>query len=569
MVINFGYDKQNQVTSQTITVGGNTHSEQVTYGKDNLLTKYTMPSISGAESSVSYTYDSMNRRDLRTINTEKPIVVNWNYIVPKRNPEGSYTYRSLDIHREFVDGKETRYTYDNVGNITKIEVGPENGSLTVKEEYTYDDINRLTSAVYHDRGIKEDYVYDNGGNLIWTSTTSLTDSSDKTYISYDYDDTWKDLMTGFDGDTITYDEIGNPLTYRDGMAMTWSHGRRLSTLQQGELSVSYQYGIDGLRSRKTVNGVDHKYQYHGDQLIYEEYGGKKFYFFYDPEGRPTRIRYQLSSGGTFQDVYYVTNWRGDVTALYDTSGTRIASYDYDAWGNLVSIQDADGQDISDQNHIAVLNPLRYRGYYYDAESGFYYVSSRYYDPTTRRFLNADTTDILTASIDSHYDKNLFVYCDNNPIIRVDHGGEFWQVIVIGGLSGIVSVYIGDVTNNILQGKSGWSVLEPTSSWGTYLGGGASGMITGTGPLSIVARPAINIGVKYGFDCGVLKKEFESDVFAEDIIDGCLGEASGKAIGKVIDKARPNNYSSFISFIKSFSCCRNDLPNTKYHTCHIC
>ena len=61
---------------------------------------------------------------------------------------------------------------------------------------------------------------------------------------------------------------------------------------------------------------------------------------------------------------------------------------------------------------------------------------------------------------------------------------------------------------------------------------------------IVARPAVNIGVKYGFDCGVLKKEFESDVFAEDIIDGCLGEASGKAIGKVIDKARPNNYSSF-------------------------
>ena len=435
MVINFGYDKQNQVTSQTITVGGNTHSEQVTYGKDNLLTKYTMPSISGAESSVSYTYDSMNRRDLRTINTEKPIVVNWNYIVPKRNPEGSYTYRSLDIHREFVDGKETRYTYDNVGNITKIEVGPENGSLTVKEEYTYDGINRLTSAVYHDRGIKEDYVYDNGGNLIWTSTTSLTDSSDKTYISYDYDDTWKDLMTGFDGDTITYDEIGNPLTYRDGMAMTWSHGRRLSTLQQGELSVSYQYGIDGLRSRKTVNGVEHKYQYHGDQLIYEEYGGKKFYFFYDPEGRPTRIRYQLSSGGTFQDVYYVTNWRGDVTALYDTTGTRIASYDYDAWGNLVSIQDADGQDISDQNHIAILNPLRYRGYYYDAESGFYYVSSRYYDPTTRRFLNADTTGILTAPLDSHYDKNLFAYCDNNPIIRVNHGGKFWHIVV--GVIGII------------------------------------------------------------------------------------------------------------------------------------
>ena len=131
----------------------------------------------------------------------------------------------------------------------------------------------------------------------------------------------------------------------------------------------------------------------------------------------------------------MTNWRGDVTALYDTSGTRIASYDYDAWGNLVSMQDADGQDISDQNHIAVLNPLRYRGYYYDAESGFYYVSSRYYDPTTRRFLNADTTGILTAPLDSHYDKNLFAYCDNNPIIRVNHGGKFWHIVV--GVIGII------------------------------------------------------------------------------------------------------------------------------------
>ena len=241
--------------------------------------------------------------------------------------------------------------------------------------------------------------------------------------------------------------------------MTWSHGRRLSTLQQGELSVSYQYGIDGLRSRKTVNGVEHKYQYHGDQLIYEEYGGKKFYFFYDPEGRPTRIRYQLSSGGTFQDVYYVTNWRGDVTALYDTTGTRIASYDYDAWGNLVSIQDADGQNISDQNHIAVLNPLRYRGYYYDAESGFYYVSSRYYDPEVRRWINSDDPEIIDGSNDHALENNLFAYCFNNPANMIDTSGHWpeWATNLVKVGIGALAIGIG-VAATVATGGAAAPVL---------------------------------------------------------------------------------------------------------------
>ena len=121
-------------------------------------------------------------------------------------------------------------------------------------------------------------------------TTSLSDNSVISTVSYGYDTTWKDLMTSYDGQAITYDAIGNPLAYRDGMTMTWTQGRRLSTLQQSDLSVSYKYDAEGMRSEKTVNGVKHKYQYLGGQLVYEEFGNQKLYFWYDATGRPVRMR---------------------------------------------------------------------------------------------------------------------------------------------------------------------------------------------------------------------------------------------------------------------------------------
>ena len=113
---------------------------------------------------------------------------------------------------------------------------------------------------------------------------------------------------------------------------------------------------------------------------------------------------------------------------------------YDSWGNTIAIQNGNGQELTGPNDIANLNPFRYRGYYLDSETGLYYLHNRYYDPQTCRFINTDTTDILEAKGDL-YDKNLFAYCDNNPVARVDYGGEFWVqvgatfggVLLSGGL----------------------------------------------------------------------------------------------------------------------------------------
>ena len=101
----------------------------------------------------------------------------------------------------------------------------------------------------------------------------------------------------------------------------------------------------------------------------------------------TGVRYK--NGSTTTDYYFVCNWRGDVIRIYDGAGAVVANYNYDAWGGIISVTDANGAAITDSTHIANVNPLRYRGYYYDSETGLYYVSSRYYDPEIGRWINAD------------------------------------------------------------------------------------------------------------------------------------------------------------------------------------
>ena len=107
--------------------------------------------------------------------------------------------------------------------------------------------------------------------------------------------------------------------------------------------------------------------------------------------------------------YYETNQQGDVTGLYKItynattkalSATRVASYEYDAWGNVTY----------STGTMAKINPLKYRGYYHDAESGFYYLQSRYYDPAIGRFVNADLPEYTALSATDIAESNLFTYC---------------------------------------------------------------------------------------------------------------------------------------------------------------
>jgi len=113
------------------------------------------------------------------------------------------------------------------------------------------------------------------------------------------------------------------------------------------------------------------------------------------------------------------NSRGDVVDIYNQNGTPAVHYIYDSWGNTVSVLDNNGNEITAANHIGILNQIRYRGYYLDAETGYYYLMSRYYNPTVGRFLNAD---LYTTTGQTVLSTNMFAYCENNPIIYSDSDG---------------------------------------------------------------------------------------------------------------------------------------------------
>ena len=132
-------------------------------------------------------------------------------------------------------------------------------------------------------------------------------------------------------------------------------------------------------------------------------------FIYDESGKPFALKYS-TDGATFDTYYYVLNLQGDVVKLIQESGGVVARYTYDAWGNIL---DSGG-------NLAAINPLRYRGYYYDNETGFYYLQSRYYDPQNRRFINADS---YASTGQGFVGTNMFAYCNNSPILFVDHDGD--------------------------------------------------------------------------------------------------------------------------------------------------
>ena len=196
---------------------------------------------------------------------------------------------------------------------------------------------------------------------------------------------------------------------------------------------------------------------------------------------------------------------------------------YDSWGNTISIQNGNGQELTGPNDIANLNPFRYRGYYWDSETGLYYLHNRYYDPQTCRFINTDTTDILAAKGDL-YDKNLFAYCDNNPVARVDYGGEYWQLIVgAAALGGLISGTYSAVTQYIETGEINWYVVGVNAASGT-ISGALSATNIGLG-AAVGINAALNV-VTYTSEQLIRKEEITFEGIVKSAVSGAFGGLIG-------------------------------------------
>ena len=159
----------------------------------------------------------------------------------------------------------------------------------------------------------------------------------------------------------------------------------------GSNTYSFTYNADGIRTSKTKNGVKTTYFISGSRIVAEETNNNFTFYLYDSAGAPIGFKYHAASYA--EDVWdifwYEKNLQGDIVAVYNKAGTKLVSYAYDAWGNF-TVSYHNGANSSS---VAAKNPFKYRGYYYDADLGFYYLGSRYYDSYTGRFINADGEDV--------------------------------------------------------------------------------------------------------------------------------------------------------------------------------
>ena len=338
------------------------------------------------------------------------------------------------------------YSYDGNGNITQIRLGKD-----IINKYIYDDKNQLKQEYDYLHNYYINYSLDGNGNIHSVNiqaldTDGLPTGSPRGNVYYYDDKQWCDKLTGVNRvGNITYDEIGNPLNYRDGMSFTWRNGRWLSTTTLNDgTKVTYRYNANGMRTQKKVGSKVTDYYYDSNNnLIAEKTDSATLFFYYDTENSPVALSY---NGKMF---YYVKNLQGDIVKILDEDGNEKASYVYNAWGDILS---------QSNDELASINPLRYRGYVYDEDTTMYYLQTRYYDPTTGRFINADDTAYIGAT-GTVLSANIFTYCENNPIIKKDINGKvtgvddvFMLAVLIATVAAI-AVVIG-----LIAFKDSWQIL---------------------------------------------------------------------------------------------------------------
>ena len=230
--------------------------------------------------------------------------------------------------------------------------------------------SKVTTAIRRDTVIYASYMPNGGGIVIPTQPTSPGE-----------------IMSGGEGEPVEADVPAKDETVSpQGMHVTGTQ-----TVTHEYLTLNGKVARETIRTNNTLTAV--------------------LDFIYDESGKPFALKYS-TNGTSFQTYYYVLNLQGDVVKLIHYipgfEYESVATYEYDAWGN-----------VSSSGRLAEINPLRYRGYYYDNETGFYYLQSRYYDPANRRFINADG---LISSNWSFSGLNMFAYCENDPVGRSDPSG---------------------------------------------------------------------------------------------------------------------------------------------------
>ena len=391
--IKYTYDINNNIQNKKYSKD-NIEFQNITYeyDKDDNLVKVIID-----ENEINYTYDNLGR--LTNTNINNNLKIDYEYM-----SNGNKT--SLVINKITIDNDTYKYHYDDLYNVTRIYINEE-----IANEYEYDTINELITAKDYQNNLLYKYVYDKEGNITEKKTYNLNNLLLKT-DTFEYNDSnWEDLLTKYNDKEITYDTIGNPLTIGND-TLTWEKGKKLSSYND----YKYTYDLSGIRTSKEVDGIITNYKLENNLIILEEKPNIMLNYIYN--SNEDLIGFKYNSRETY---YYKKNSQNDIIGIYNSNYELIATYTYDPYGNILSIKDNLNNEITDKNNIAIINPFRYRSYYYDEETKLYYLNSRYYNPEWGRFINADKffghEEVVTTY-------NIFTYCTNNPINHKDITGEF-------------------------------------------------------------------------------------------------------------------------------------------------
>ena len=558
------YDAYNRPKAQKWMIGGKTRSETYTY--DDSADGGSLKQLkTSSGQKINYAYDSLKRLSTTSVTSSTGVALfNTDYTYHAQNSTKSTAQvSSRDITLDISNSPNkdvatpvlnTDYTYDALGNIltaTETLQLSATASRTVHVSYIYDEQNQLEAEQY--TGAVSDlisYTYDTAGNILNEGHGGIVTKA-YTYAYRDTDtgnDAWGDLLVSVDGHAISYDGSGNPTNWYNGTvytALTWTQGRRLSSLKKGSTSISYAYDMDGVRTTKIAGNEKHEYVTQNGKVVRELVTNKTtgafircLDFLYDESGKPFAMRrYWDASLSRYGTYHYVLNAQGNVVQINYQGGEVKATYTYDAWGQVLT---ATGE-------LAAMNPIRYRGYYYDTETGFYYVSSRYYDPEIGRWINADIPETLTADFENFAQYNLFAYCFNNPVNMSDETGTWpsWAKKVVAAVAVVAVVAaVAAVTVATAGAGTAAAVIAVGAAKGAAIGmasGAAIGAATGavshrvsTGSWSGAGTAALN-----GMGDGALS----------GAVTGAITGAAGSAI-KVSQAAKAWDSGTFKSGYQS-------------------
>ena len=477
------YNKLGNLERFAEKVGNDAYRSEYEYDRDNRITEIT---YDGGPHKVSYDYDALGRVTTRTAECGVPagmLTSTYGYIA------GGYGTNSTSplVSSISQDGISFSYTYDSRGNITS------ETRDSLMTTYAYDAIGQLIRVNDPHENATWIFNYDRGGNILskvkYAYTTGTLGTALET-IPYTYGDSnWKDKLTAYNGQTITYDAIGNPTN--DGTwTYTWQAGRQLAGMSKTGTVISYDYDHNGLRVGKTVNGIHTKYTLRENLITHMEKESNKLHFFYDTQCRPSFI----SFNGT--KYTYIHNLQGDIVGMVDDTGAVVVQYKYDARGKLLATSGTLAATLG------AINPFRYRGYVYDDETGFYCLQKRYYAPDLCRFVNADEPSVLEEDEHELLHNNLYVYCENCPVSNFDPTGEAVINIVMAAIFGLVGFAIGDFVAKGLgysRGWKYWAIRSAVAVGGGILGWFSARLVTKILTSYVIKNPAIimRIAEKHG------------------------------------------------------------------------